>query len=272
MNSPLLTALAACAALAAHAAAPQDPISDAARAVMQAQAQNIVTVRIAAKVRISAADAGSMDTDLIVEATGFLLDPRGLVVSSLNATDPQKFYESYLESEEDAADYSMSTEISKLTILFEGGREVEAEPGLRDTDLDLAYFVLKSPAPTGSLVRAAKSTPRPFDSLVMLRRLGDVSGRACAGVLVPVQAVVERPRRFYVVSNDVTVGLGEPVFDLEGHCVGLLTLRQIKSGGSQTYFLFSGEDSYSAVIVLPLADVVEGAAQHERFSDFTPKD
>ena len=99
-----------------------------------------------------------------------------------------------------------------------------------------------------------------------LRRLGDVSGRACAGSLLPVQAVVERPRRFYVVSNDVTVGLGEPVFDLEGGCVGLVTFRQIKTGGV-TYFLFSGEDPYSAVIVLPLADIMDGASQHEKFKD-----
>lgn len=269
MDRLIATTLLACAALnaAAHA---QDATPDAARAVMQAQAQNVVTIRIAAKVRISAADAGSMDTDLLVESTGFLLDPRGLVVSSLNATDPQKFYEAYLEEDEDAGDYSMSTEISKLTVIFDGGEEIEAEPGLRDTDLDLAYFILKKPAPAGALVRASEKSPQPFDSLVMLRRLGDVSGRACAGLLVPVQAVVERPRRFYVVSNDVTVGLGEPVFDLQGHCVGLLTFRQIKSGGAPTYFLFSGEDSYSAVVVLPLTDVIEGATQHEKFKDLKP--
>lgn len=265
MNRLLTTALLAGASACPHAFAADDN-ADAARAVMESQAANVVTVRIAAKVRISAADSGSYDTDLAVEATGLLLDPRGLVVCSLNATDPQKFYEAYLEGEEDADQYTLSTELSKITVMFEGGAEVEAEAGLRDTDLDLAYFTLKSEAPTGKAVNAADSTPRPFDSLVMLRRLGDVSGRACAGSLLPVQAVVERPRRFYVVSNDVTVGLGEPVFDLEGGCVGLVTFRQIKTGGV-TYFLFSGEDPYSAVIVLPLADVMDGASQHEKFKD-----
>ncbi len=266
----LVAALAAIGSAAPPASAEDTTPQIAARAVMDTYAANVVTIRIAAKVRISAADAGSIDTDLAVEATGFLLDPRGLVVTSLNASDPQKFYESYLEDEEDPTQYSLSTEISKVTVRFEGGAEVEAEPGLRDTDLDLAYFVLKSPPPGGAAVRPAANSPKPFDSLVMLRRLGDVSGRVCAGALLPVQAVVERPRRFYVVSNDVTVGLGEPVFDLEGGCVGLLTLRQIKAGGSQTYFLFSGEDAYSAVIVLPFADMLDGAAQHEKFKDLAP--
>jgi hypothetical protein len=262
-------AFAICAALATCPVFAEDTAADTARAVMKAQRQNVVTVRIAAKVRISAADAGSFDTDLVVEATGFLLDPRGLVVASLNATDPQKFYESYLEGEEDADQYELSTEISSMSVIFDNGNEVSAEPGLRDSDLDLWYFVLEGAAPQGSAVRAAKGEPQPFDSLVMLRRLGDVSGRVCAGVIVPVQAVVEKPRRFYIISNDVTVGLGEPVFDLNGHCVGLVTYRQIKSGGGETYFLFSGEDSYSAVIVLPLSDVMEGAVQHPKFRDLT---
>jgi hypothetical protein len=258
-------ALAALGWCALSASEDSTPTADAARAVLAAQAPNVVTVRITAKVRISAADAGSTDVDMAVEATGLLLDPKGLIVCSLSATDPQKFYEQYLEEEEEADEYSMSTEIVKISIMFEGGGEEEADAGLRDTDLDLAYFTLKSAAPKGSAVRPAKAAPRPFDSLVVLRRLGDVSGRVCAGALLPVQALVERPRRFYVVSNDITVGLGEPVFDLNGGCVGVVTLRRIRSAGSPTYFLFSGEDPYSAVVVLPIADVLDGAAQHEKF-------
>jgi hypothetical protein len=270
MNPTVFALLIAVSGLTATLSAAQDPVADAARTVLEAQAGNVVTVRIAAKVRINATDAGSMDMDMAIEASGLLLDPRGLVVCSLNATDPQKSYEEFLADEEDAEDYSLSTQISKVSVIFEGGNEVEAEPGLRDTDLDLAFFMLKAPAPGGSTVVAAKAQPHPFDSLVVLRRLGDVSGRVCAGAVLRVQAVVERPRRFYVVSNDITVGLGEPVFTLDGQCVGLVTLRRIKSGGSPTYFLFSGEDPYSAVIVLPLADVLDGAAQHEEFKDLAP--
>ncbi len=249
------------------AAAEDQSLSDAARGVLEAQRANVVTVRLAARVRVGSADSGSEDMDLVIEASGFVLDPAGLVVASLNASDPRQLYEQYLndDSSGDGADYTLTSEISRITVVFEGGQEIEAEAGLRDTDLDLAYFLLKTPAAGGSTVVAAAADPRAFDSLVVLRRLGEVAGRACAGALLPIQAVVERPRKFYIVSNEVAVGLGEPAFDLEGKCVGIVTLRSIKPGSTRTEYLFSGEDPYSAVIIRPLADVLEGARQHEKF-------
>jgi hypothetical protein len=234
---------------------------------MAAQSKNVVTIRLAARVRVGSSDSGTMDMDLVIEATGFVLDPAGLVVTSLNATDPRQLYEKSLndDSAGDAKDYTLTSEVSRVTVVFEDGQEIEAEAGLRDTDVDLAYFLLKQPSPAGSAVAPAGGAPKAFDSLVVLRRLGEVAGRACAGALLSVQAAVERPRKFYVVSNDVAVGLGEPAFDLAGRCVGIVTLRNIKAGSTRTEYLFSGEDPYSTVIVLPLADVLEGARQHEKF-------
>ncbi len=252
---------------AALAGAEDQPIADAARAVLESQRANVVTVRLAARVRVGSADSGSMDMDLVIEASGFLLDPAGLVVSSLNASDPRQLYEQYLNDDSmgDGEDYTLTSEVSRISIVFEGGKEIEAEAGLRDTDLDLAYFILKQPVAAGSAVAPAAAAPRAFDSLVVLRRMGEVAGRTCAGALLPIQAVVERPRKFYIVSNEVAVGLGEPAFNLEGKCVGVVTLRSIKPGSTRTEYLFSGEDPYSAVIIRPLADVLEGARQHEKF-------
>jgi len=248
------------------AAAEDQPIASAARDVLNAQRDNIVTVRLAARVRIGSAEAGSMDMDLVIEASGFLLDPAGLVVTSLNATDPRELYEQYLNDESgEGEDYTLSTEISRTTIVFDGGQEIDAEAGLRDTDLDLAYFTLKQPAPIGSTVNKPTDAPKAFDSVVILRRLGEVAGRTCAGALTQIHAVVERPRTFYIVSNDAAVGLGEPAFDLQGHCAGIVTLRAIKPGSTRTEYLFSGEDPYSTVIILPLAQVLDGARQHDKF-------
>jgi len=250
---------------AGFAAAEDQSVSDAARSVMEAQRANVVTVRLAARVRVGSADSGSEDMDLVIEASGFVLDPAGLVVTSLNASDPRQLYEQYLNDDSGSSDYTLSSEISKITVVFEGGQEVEAEAGLRDTDLDLAYFLLKKPATIGSVVAPAAAAPRAFDSLVVLRRLGEVAGRTCAGALLPIQAVVERPRKFYIVSNEVAVGLGEPAFNLEGKCVGIVTLRSIKPGSTRTEYLFSGEDPYSTVMIRPLSDVLEGARQHDKF-------
>lgn len=267
MNRRLPVLLIALLSTAGLAVAEDHPIAEAARDVMKSQSKNIVTVRLAARVRVGSADSGTTDMDLVIESSGFLLDPAGLVVTSLNATDPRQLYEKSLndDSSGGAKDYTLTSEVSKVTIVFEDGQEVEAEAGLRDTDVDLAFFVLKKPAPIGSVVAPAAGLPKAFDSMVVLRRLGEVAGRACAGNILPVQAAVERPRKFFVVSNEVAVGLGEPAFDLSGHCVGIVTLRNVKAGSTHTEYLFSGEDPYSAVIVLPLADVLEGARQHEKF-------
>lgn len=260
-----LAALALAVSTAASFASAEDqPIASAARAAFDAQRSNIVTVRLAARVRIGSADMGSMDMDLVIEASGFLLDPAGLVVTSLNATDPRQLYEQYLNDGE-GEDYTLSTEISRTTIVFDGGQEADAEAGLRDTDLDLAYFTLKAPAPIGSTVNKPSAAPKTFDNVVILRRLGEVAGRTCAGALAQIHAVVERPRTFYIVSNDSAVGLGEPAFDLDGNCVGIVTLRAIKPGSTRTEYLFSGEDPYSTVIILPLAQVLDGARQHKNF-------
>jgi hypothetical protein len=268
MNLRLPALALAITAATSLAAAEDQPLASAARAVLEAQRDNVVTVRLAARVRIGSADSGSMDMDLVIEATGFVLDPAGLVVTSLNATDPRQLYEQYLNDESgEGEDYTLSTEVSRTTIVFDGGQEIDAEAGLRDSDLDLAYFVLKQPAPAGSAVAKPRNAPKAFDSVVILRRLGEVAARTCAGALAQVHAVVERPRTFYVVSNDTAVGLGEPVFDLEGRCVGVVTLRAIKPGSTPTEYLFSGEDPYSTVIVLPLAQVLDGARQHEKFKN-----
>ncbi len=267
MNRRFAVLAVALVCAARFASAEDSSAADSARAVLAAQSKNVVTVRLAARVRVGSADSGTMDMDLVIEATGFLLDPAGLVVTSLNATDPRQLYEKSLndESSGGAADYTLTSEVSRTTVVFEDGTEIEAEAGLRDTDLDLAFFLLKKPAPAGTVVAPASAAPKAFDALVVLRRLGEVAGRSCAGALVPVQAAVERPRKFYLVSNDVAVGLGEPAFDLAGHFVGIVTLRNIKAGSTRTEYLFSGEDPYSAVIILPLADVLEGARQHEKF-------
>jgi hypothetical protein len=223
--------LATILSVAIPAVSEDQPAANAARAVLEAQRANTVTVRLAARVRVGSADSGSEDMDLVIEASGFLLDPAGLVVTSLNATDPRQMYEQYMnDGSGDGDDVKLTSEISRVTIVFEGGTEVDADAGMRDSDLDLAYFILKQPAPAGSVVAPGAESPRAFDNLVVLRRLGEVAGRACAGALLPVQAVVERPRKFFIVSNEVAVGLGEPAFDLNGKCVGLVTLRNVKPG------------------------------------------
>lgn len=262
----LAVSTAAVTAATSPTSAEDQPLAAAARTVLEAQRSNVVTVRLAARVRIGSAEAGSMDMDLVIEASGFLLDPAGLVVTSLNATDPRQLYEQYLNDESgEGEDYTLSSEVSRTTIVFDGGQEVEADAGLRDTDLDLAYFTLKQSAPIGSVVRKPGDAPKTFDGVVILRRLGEVAGRSCAGAVAQLHAVVERPRMFYIVSNDAAVGLGEPAFDLDGHCLGIVTLRAIKPGSTRTEYLFSGEDPYSTVVILPLAQVLDGARQHEKF-------
>lgn len=242
-----------------------DP-AEAARAIMAGQGATVVTLRLSTTVRLSAPDMGSTEMEFIIEATGYLLDKRGLIATSLYSTDPRRFYEEY--AGEDADEYTIETEVRSIDVLFEDGSQLEAKAGLRDTDLDVAFFILEDPPGTLATARLAPAkTLQAFEPVVMLRRLGNVSSRATAGSLQRVQAVIDSPRRFYVIKDEITIGLGEPVYNLEGACVGLTALRTIKAAGSDTYFLYSGEDPNSAAIVLPIADVLDAASQHPGFED-----
>jgi hypothetical protein len=104
----------------------------------------------------------------------------------------------------------------------------------------------------------------------MLNRLGKVARRNVAVSVGRVNAIVEKPRKFYVVEQpNVTFGLGAPVFTMEGKPVGVIVMRSIQTQGDVGWSsMLSGSNNMGILpIVLPFIDVMESAEQVPPFEE-----
>ena len=138
--------------------------------------------------------------------------------------------------------------------LFVISSEIEADFLLKDEDLDLAFI-----RPSQNRNKKSKATPFNFieydaslppklqalDEVVSLGKLGRNLYRKSTLQRGWVNAVIEKPRDYYVIEN---VTPGTPVFDQSGRWVGITAFR--KEGGKP-----------SGVITVPAKDVMEIAEQ-----------
>jgi S1-C subfamily serine protease len=181
-------------------------------------------------------------------------------VVSLSSTDPTAIMRSLAAGE--GGDFEMQSEVSDLRILLEDGTEIPAQIVLRDAELDLAYVqpTEAPPAPLPHIDFSAPGTAQLLDTVVALNRLGRVANRVYSASFERIEAIVQRPRTFYIPGSDPTHSAqGSPVFSLDGDIVGLIVMRAIRNTGGGGR-MFGGNDSVMA-IVLPASDILEGARQ-----------
>ena len=257
------------AVLLAAAAFPgrADELADKAKAIFKANQHSVVTVQLVIKSKLSLPFMGGQSNESRQDATASVIDPSGLCVLSLSTTDPGGMVQELLSGmmpDEDSR-MKMDTELSLVRILLDDGTEVPAEVVLRDKDLDLAFIrpkaKLAAPLPALDLANSGKA--EVFDQVVALNRLGSVAGRAYAGSVERISAVVERPRLFYVPETSMaTAGLGAPAFTLDGKVLGLFVRRSMKSKSeSGVLGLLSNPQQAFAAIILPAEDVLKAAKQ-----------
>jgi S1-C subfamily serine protease len=257
-NTALLVAVGWAAAGAAFAGVEEEQ----ARAVLDQHKTAVVTIQLVIKQKFSMGGRGSQENESRNEVTGTVISPEGLAVVALSATDPTSIYKTMMPDGMD--DVQIDSEVSDVKILLGDGTEVPAQVVLRDNDLDLAYVrPLAKPAAPMAFVDLADSAPAQLlDTLVSINRLGKVAGRVYSVSLERVEAIVEKPRRFYIPGNDPTsTNQGCPAFTLDGKVVGLFVIRTIKdTSGSGGRGMFSGNENVIPVL-LPAEDILEGARQ-----------
>lgn len=240
-----------------------DELAEASRAILAKHATAVVTIKIAVEINFSSPNFGSEEEEFIIEATGFLINPRGFVAASLTATDPAGYYEDYLDDDE----FEIRTEINEVTILLDDGSSFAASMALRDRDLDVVIIQPKK-EPQGPLnfIRFADNhLPQTADSVVILRRLGKVAGRACIPLTPRIDHILKKPRLFYLV-HDSSLGLGEPAFSTQGACFGMVTLRSINLPGTESFSVFSADELDSVTVILPGENILEIAQQVPGFN------
>jgi len=243
-----------------------------AREVFKKHHPTLVTIQLVVKSRFGFAGSGGDSRESKQEVTGTVIDKSGLTVVSLSSTDPTAMLQGLMGSfggdGEESMKLKMDSELSDIKLLGNDGSELAADIVLRDKDLDLAFVRPKekptTPLPFLDLSNNAKVDV--LDEVIALNRLGKVASRVHAASIERINAVVQRPRLFYVPDSDKTAtGLGCPAFTFDGKVVGIFVMRALKSGGGSGG-LFGMQGGITSIL-LPAEDVKKIAAQAPEAKD-----
>jgi hypothetical protein len=252
MNAkPLLVLLCAAAPVLA------DEAREAAKSVLQAKAETVVTVQLVVKRRyvVQGREQGSADQK--IEIAGTTLQPDGLTVVSDFTSNPAGLF-----SSDDRDGPKVDTDTTDVKIVLRDGREIPSRFVLRDRDLDLAFVVpLEKGLTLPSLALEKGLVPEPLDDLILLYRMGRSLNREAAATVASVRSVVKKPRTFLVPGFiEGLQSLGCPAFDSKGRAVGLVVLRRYPAP-PQPQSSFRDFVDMMNPVVLTAADVLDVAAQ-----------
>jgi hypothetical protein len=197
------------------------------------------------------------------EAVGTVIDPNGLTVISLTTIDPSNMMK--MQRRMMQQEFKIDTEVKDVKIVLADDTEIPAEIVLRDKDLDLAYLrpTAKPAKPLTAINLTKAGKPQLLDEVVCLNRLGKIADRVATVSLERIDALVARPRPFYVLSPGGSSGIGSPVFALTGVPLGIILIRNAPIGGEANMATaFSGTGGLGVMpIIIPAADIVEDAKQ-----------
>lgn len=243
--------------LAADAMTPgrADELAEKGRDIFKKHQHAVVTVQVVVKMSYSGA---GRTTENRQDLTGTVVDPSGLTVLALSACDPSEMFQRMMSDE--AAKSRLDIEVTDIKILLDDGTEIPSEIVLRDKDLDLAFIRPKT-KPASPMVALDFSRTAPvqvLDQVITLNRLNSAAGRAYAASVERINAVIQKPRTFYIPDSSMTATtLGSPAFALDGNVVGVFVMRAIsvKSGGTRNV-----RDSMTNII-LPADDIFKAAKQ-----------
>jgi hypothetical protein len=161
------------------------------------------------------------------------------------------------------------SELSGVRIRLADGSEVPAKLVMTDEDLDLAFILPTANGAHGKKLPFVKLNGEAgaepakelavMDPVTVLGRLDQTLDRQPAVFPTRVNAVVKKPRTFYV-CNDLQV-LGTPAFDASGRAVGIAVMRKQNLGRGLGSMLSSATSGGVAVVIIPGQDVMEVADQ-----------
>ena len=188
-----------------------------------------------------------------LEALGTVIAKDGLTVLSLSRVDPTAALLTRMRT----PGASVNVNYTEVLILMQDGTEVPARLVLKDSDLDLAFVlpikqkkdneefkdVVFSHVPRAQKVKS--KLPQALDEVVSLGKLGRNLYRQSTLRKGWVNAVIEKPRKYFVIEN---TSPGTPVFDRDGGWLGIVVYKMDR--GRPT-----------SLVTLPADDIEEIAEQ-----------
>ena len=239
-----------------------DELAEKGRKVLENEKNVVITVEMVINQKFSFSGMPSDESEMKIETTGTVIGEDGLTVVSLTETDPSALIENMMGGM-GGADFKFDSEIEEITMVLADNTELDAEVILRDKDLDMAFLrPIEKPATKMHHVNLASAVEiEHLEPVFTISRLGKVARRAHAIEIKRVQAIVEKPRRFYITEAGSIGGVGGPAFTQAGDFIGVYFLRSIKSTGSGMGGMLGGADDNIAVMLLPAVDIQEAASQ-----------
>ena len=226
----------------------EDPLAAAARQVFTEKQDSVVWLSAVAKIAFSAEGGRESisvpEQEIKVEALGTLIDPSGLVVTSLSQIDPaRKFSGRELRRGSSSIKVEAVATLKEFKVIMPDGTEIPGEIIMKDPDLDLAFIRIKtaSKEAKGVVFRAVdlkNSAPGAV-------RMEEVLNRAPVVTRGRVSMVTKKPREFLRVSGGLP---GCPTFLVDGKLLGITVTRSVRNKNP-------------ADVIIPAADVLEIADQ-----------
>jgi len=259
------------AAVAFQAAA--DDGKSKARTLLEDHRDAVVTVALTITTTASFGGIGGQGEESRSEVVGTVVRPDGLTVVSLSETDPMALLSNMMPGEFSDM-FAGNSEVTSAAIIVGREQEVTAEIVLRDQDLDLAFIRPVEPReePFVHIDLDQAAAAEILDDVVAIGRLGRIANRVHTVGIDAVSAVVERPRRFYILGSGGSGqgSLGSPVFTLDGAPLGVFVMRTLpgmsQGSGMGLGSLMGMQDNVLA-IVLPAEEIRESALQAPGFDD-----
>lgn len=244
----------ACIVAAATVLARADEVAQKGREIFNKHQHAVVTVTEVLKMSTG---SSSRSSETKQDLTGTVVDPSGLTVLALSACDPGEIYQRMMGDE---FSRRVETEVSDLKILLDDGTEVPAEIVLRDKDLDLAFIRPKTKltTPMEAVDLSKSSQAQILDEVIALNRLKSAAGRAYSASLERINAVIQKPRMFYIPDSNMTATTqGSPAFTLDGNILGVFVMRAMSAKGNAN----RNYTDLLTSIILPAEDILKAAKQ-----------
>jgi hypothetical protein len=245
-------------------AASEDQAS-AGRALVKRYADAIVSVELVVTLKFKMGDREAPPRDQRIEVNGTVISASGLTVTTLAAVDPQATLDALRAGGAGGGrgPEIVGSEFKEVKLRLADGKEVPARFVLKDADLDLAFM-----APEATPENAAREFPyvkleervegAVLGNYFYVGRAAKIQQRVPLVRATEIIGVVEKPRRFYLMTDQFPQWVGSPVLNPEGRVLGI-TLQHFANG------------QRSGLIVLPADDIAEMAKQAVAAQAATPK-
>lgn len=231
--------------------------SDDIAKLVEQKSPALVTLKFLLKIKMS----GMGDQESEEEITGFMIDPKGLVLCSNTAISG---FSPLMKQFMGAMASELSATPTDIKVLIGDETEgLEAAIVARDTELDLAWVRIKKPGDKAyaSIDLKSAAQAKLGEKLASIRRVGKQYDRVPVVHTFQLAGFAHKPRELLLADRQIT-GLGLPVYRLDGAVVGvsIVQLPESRDGGGNPFSMMSNMNEMGNSLggtILPAEQVVK---------------